>query len=330
MHSSISSSEPRQVLRFAFRCLLMAAILAVVLTPLAKLYEAKIKTDTAEKAIWILAIKNKQYDYAFIGASRVFNGISPVEIDSLLGSNGINLGTSGAGFPENLLLLRQFWKNGNTIKNLIVEVNSITIGDPVKRISHSFSDEKFLFLYGDPTVDSIIRANTNPVKHYFREYIPFFKYAEYNNIYPINKVLFGFDKGYYDYDKEKGSVIFKRVPSDSALFNRKSKPQERAVYQPSESTLRTIVDEARAHGVTVIFYSAPTFKKYLPYEIGHQACHEAIVGIAREKKVPYYDLEFLPPFEDSTLFKDKGHLNADGVTIFSKIISDTLSDFLKK
>lgn len=298
------------------------------LYPLAHFYDRQIQKDTAEKGIWVLSLKNKTFDYVLVGSSRVFNVVSPLVMDSVLGMKGVNLGVGGTGYAENFLLLDQFFKNGNKAKIILIQVDMWGLLAPEKAYSHPFNDQCYLFLIGKGTSDSVIAKNTNPLKHVLRKYLPFFSYAEYNNIYPMNSVYAGFPHKPADFEKEAGVYLRDNDGQRDKVFTDSLKVQHREYCAASAESLQQLIALARKHNCTVVFFTSPTYSVYLPYEPDNKVMHDSLDAIANRNSIPYFDFEKSSICDERKDFRDFTHLNRKGSGIFSALLADSLLDWM--
>jgi hypothetical protein len=315
--------------KFLIRVLVIIAVLWIPLTLLDKYYTSRVPKKISEKGIWILSKKNEKYDYAVTGSSRAFYNVRIKTIDSTLGLKGINLGIGGAGFAENYLTLKKFLENGNQLKLLCVQVDIFSLMDEKKAFSHPFSDHNYPFLIGDPSVDSVIRANSDPWKYYFRRYLPFFRYAEHNNLYPIDRVVNGFSLNGNPLDKEKGFCPLAKSDKNNNFLDAKAKPSERKVDDRSLHNLDELIKLAQRKNIPVVLFTAPIQAGFTDaFKANNEAATDTIRKIAARKRSDYFDFSKHPICNNVDLFKDATHLNYDGSTLYSLLLSDSLRKVL--
>jgi hypothetical protein len=301
-----------------------------------RIYSSAVVNKLDEKPIWILSKKNRQYDYAVIGSSRALNNFSVKDADSLMGTQGINLGISASAFPQNLLCLDWFYKNGNSINMLFVQVDYKGFEPPAKAYTYPIYDFCYFPLLGKSDfADSVFKENTPPaIKYYFRKTIPFFKYAEFNNKYPLFHVLTNFrymvDRK-KNFDNENGTVLLNGNQNSEEADLKSSKEhllKKKEEFSPAfesemENTLVEMVKLAGKHNTKVIFFTSPVLA---PFNDNPEPLYRRVDSLALKNNVPYYKM-----MQDSvsgfrTLFFDGGHLNKEGARAFTlrlckKIIS---------
>ena len=318
------------VKKFFFRLLLLAAIMLPLMYLAAGFYDKLLQKNKKDKGTWLVTQHNTHYNLGFIGSSRVYNFISIKKIDSALAPlKGINMGIGGAAYCENLLVLTIFLNNNNTLDYLVIQTDMWGLITPEKAYSHPFNDQNYLYLIGDRSVDSVFSANTNPLKHIFRKYIPFFKYAEYNNKFPLNEIysmLPGTSEGY---DTTMGSKLVSEKKEEERFKGKDGVPY-RSVDPKSFGNLKALVRTAKTHGIRVIFFTSPTKTSYLAHEPSNEILKDSISVYAKANGIPYFDFEKHPICKEENLFINATHLEAGGAKYFSVIFSDSLKKVILK
>ena len=223
-------------------------------------------------------------------------------------------------------MLKKFYDAGNKTDFLLIQVDLSGMIDPYEAYSHPFNDQNYLFLVGDPSVDSIICTNTNALKHPFRKYVPFFKYAEYNNIFPINMVTEGFPQT-ANFQKHGGSAL----PGPSKK-NVKMKPFSPKVYLRQLDpvaifNLRTLVETAQSHETQVVFFTSPTYSEYLLTEPQNDLANDSIRSIKKNYGLLYFNFEKNYLSYSKDYFIDVKHLNKEGTHLFSRMLADSLEKY---
>jgi hypothetical protein len=299
--------------KFLTKSLILFLLVFGPLYPLAKYYDSRMPFNTSEKAIWITNQKETDYDYAVIGSSRAFNVISITKMDSVLSMKGINLGVSGAAFAENLLLLDQFYRNGNSLDVLMIQVDMWGIINPDTAYTHEFNDQNYLHLTGEPLVDSIMYQKINPVKYFMRKTIPFFKYAEYNNVYTPAKILSGFEHSpeAFESKKKNKSAIVEPKKAGYYLYDEKS-----------AEWLEAIIRLARKNGTQVLLFTSPTERNYCNSLADNSALQDSINSLAGKLSVPFHNFEKDTICLQKNYFRDGVHLNKTGGDVFSVLLAD--------
>jgi len=317
-----------QYKRFVISLITFLVILCPLFVLIAKKYDSSSTILIKEKSGWILNKTGGMYDIAFLGSSRVHNIVATKTVDTLLGVNSINLGVGGAAYPENYLLLEQFLRR-NKIKTLCLQVDMWGLIYGEQAYSHSFSEEKYLHLLGDRVVDSVYSKNTNPLKFYFRKYVPFFKYSEYNSIYSVEKMLFGIiPDNRNTFDKYKGAELLEGR-KEGIVFGRTDVTKLKKMEYSSNSTmsLRNIIGLAKSKSINVVLFTTPIFTSFKQYLLFDKTARDTIHKIAMEYKLPYFNFDDEKISSDSLLFRDPTHLNYNGGILFTINFCDTLKKY---
>ncbi len=284
--------------------------------------------NICEKSDWILSHHDESFDFAFIGNSRVLHMIDINVIEEKTKKKGINIGLRGANFSENYLVLDQFLKSGNTIKNLVVEVNMHNL-NAAKQLEYSFHDFNYMHLLSDPITQQIFYDNRPSYKMFLWKYIPFVRYMEFSNRFSLYKILKGgFEcKTSDEYDNSKGSKIF----NEKVFKAEKQKYVYWSINETDEKYLDKIIMFALSKKMNLIFYTGPIYYKYLPYQLNYTNMIESIKIKVNNQNIPFFD--FSKPdnllCRDTNDFSDNFHMNISGVAKLSPQVADSLAPLLK-
>ncbi len=278
--------------------------------------------NLCEKSDWVLNHQNEKYDFAFIGNSRVINGIDINEVERVTGKKGINLGLTGANYAENYLLLTEFFKQGNSVKNLIVQVDMHSLKS--SRLPYPFHNTNYMHLLNDPGVYSIFKDNTEAYRLWMWKYIPFVRYMEFSSHFVLYKILKGgFECTASDiFDPGKGSELhpdkpFTPTDKNYAYWN---------VNENDQNYLNGIVKFSKEKNVNLIFYTAPIYSGYYKYQLNLEKVIDEQKQKAAKEAIPYYDFSEPknPLCNEVKYFNDNIHMNATGVKQFSSVIADSI------
>lgn len=248
------------------------------------------------KAQYIASLKNQEFDYVFIGSSRVENSVIPEIIEQKTNKKTINLGVQGATTKDLVFII-------NLLKNLNVDYNKVffqldyKIND-VNEFSKKFQTELFPFLGTNEMIDSYVFDNCkdkNAIK-----YMPFYKYnVAFHNLGLRNVILtvFNFKR---KIDENNGYVpLF-----GSGKMNTELLPKFTAKNQYLSELIKT---------KKASFFSCPLF-------------------LSISKNNYFDDLKTtIPTFNDFSssvvkeeFFKDSYHLNHNGAIVFTNILIEKL------
>ena len=282
--------------------------------------------NVCEKSDWVLNHTDEAYDFAFIGNSRVINGIDINEVEKITGKTGINLGLTGANYAENYLLLAQFLKSGNSVKNLVVQIDMHSLKSST--LPYPFHNTNYMHLLNDPSVYEIYKDNTAMYRLLMWKYIPFVRYMEFSSRFVLYKIL----KGGYEcktsevYDLSKGSDLHKNkefVPE--SLTNTSWE-----IDSTDQKYLDKLTTFAKEKKINVIFYTAPIYSNYFSYQLKVDEILGTEKEMARKQGIKYFDFSspINPLCSDANNFNDNIHMNVTGTKKFTASIADSIRSIL--
>ena len=255
---------------FALKSILLIAVISVLLTFLDRFYTKYTLShkNLCEKSDWILNHKDQKFDFAFIGNSRVINMVDINAFEKATNKSGINLGLIGANYSENYLVLDQFLKSGNSLKNLIIQIDMHNLNSS-KELGYPFHNYNYMYLLKDTTVFNVFKDNNPTYKTMIWKHIPFTRYMEFSNKYVFYKILKG---GYEcktsdDFDSSKGSIVL------NGPFDKKKHVSTYTYWtikENDEKYLFKLIQLAIQNNIHVVFYSAPIYCNYLRYQLRYK------------------------------------------------------------
>ncbi len=284
--------------------------------------------NLCEKSDWILNHHDENFDFAFIGNSRVLHMIDINVIEKKTRRKGINLGLRGANFSENYLVLDQFLKSSNKIKNLIVEVNMHNLNAD-KQLEYPFHDYNYIHLLKDSITREVFYDNEPNYKMFLWKYLPFVRYMEFSNHFSLYKILKGgFEcKTSDDFDASKGSKIF----NEKVFKTEKQNYVYWTFNENDKNYLNKIIDLAMNKNINLIFYTGPIYYKYLPFQLNYTKMIGEIKNNLLNKNISFFD--FSNPqnnlCRDTADFSDNFHMNISGVAKLSLVVADSIMQLLK-
>lgn len=304
---------------------------ASILAPLyflSKTVDARAKEMYIDKPSYVISVKGKQYDYVVGGSSRVHNNFNTPLFDSLLGSSGYNIGYGGSGMAQVYLTLYLFLENGNRMGCYIQQVDDIFLTDPNKAFSYPFQDYFFMPYLGQPEVDGCFRNSITPLKYYIWRYVPFMKYAEYNNYYSFEHV-FGRPKVDEEMLRQKGySRLAEKSKAGFPLADYKRQADRAEVDRINIFYLDKIRELCASHKIRFVLYSSPSYyRSYNSYPYSN--LHDTLVSYVHRYGVPYFNFLTDPQYRGDTMFYDETHLNAAGTDVFTAQLADSLKKLIK-
>lgn len=310
-------------------------LLVILLSFCEKIYATTVYNGINEKPAWVMSLKNNRYDVALLGSSRAISITDMRVIEKKTGLCSINIGSPGAAFIENYFTLKYFLQNGNHIKTLFLQADINSLMDMKVAYSYPFRDYLFFpHLSNDKELYAAVKKNTNYLRFLCRTYIPMFKYAEFNNIYSLNKLFFTDGKKFELYAKNKGSELLKNIPLHDSLLKKcdSLKYLQKSVSANAQSLFyfNRILDLAKEKNIDVVLYKAPIYDcSYKAMDINLLAEH-FLDSAAAQRKLLYVDFQGLPVSKDPSKFEDYQHLNSSGAEIYSLAFADTINKINNK
>lgn len=273
-------------------------------------------------------MQKNAFDYVAGGSSRVDGNFNTLLFDSLTRSKGFNIGADGSSLCEAYLTLYVLLKNGNKIKNYLLQVEDNYLMNPKKAFTYPFHDYYFLEYIGEKEAESCFRINVPAAKYYLWKYIPYIKFAEFNNYYGVAE-LFNPPKVNPDIIALKGynPHPFKARP-DFPSLKYPSITNEIPADPQNIFYLDKINDLCKSHGINFIIYSSPVYpKSYSAYK--PENLNKTLLDFVRERKVRYFNFMVDPQYTEDSLYYDETHLNSVGTDKFMKQLADSLRTVLK-
>lgn len=314
---------------FYFKPILFLTSIIIPLYFFSKLIDKKSGDLYIDKPSYVISVKNQQFDYIAGGSSRVHNNFNTLIFDSVSGKKGFNIGYDGSGLAQIYLTLYLFLKNGNTTKYYLQQIEDNLLINPKQSLTYPFQEYFFLPYLDDKEVDECFKRNEPLLKYYLWKYVPYIKYAEFNNYYSMRKV-FGSTmpdsktielKGYHPIEKNHQPNF---PAAEYSINTIKSNVDPDNMYY-----LKKIYQLCILNKIKFILYTSPLYpKSYHSYNFTN--LHDSLVYFAVKNKIEYYNFATHKDFNNDSLFYDETHLNAKGTNLFSVYLGDSLKHILNK
>jgi hypothetical protein len=136
------------------------------------------------KIQWLYNKQGEEYDYAIHGSSRAFTTLDIPMIDTATGKKGINISVDGSSIPDQLLMLKIFLHNKNSIKRLYLQIDPFS--SDTEEIFDFAIPKFFPYLKEDIVFDHFKQFG---YQWYAYRYVPFYRYAMYNTLWGPHEVL---------------------------------------------------------------------------------------------------------------------------------------------
>ncbi len=273
-------------------------------------------------------IYNKDYniDILLMGSSLTFTSLNPNIIDSVVGYNSFNLGSSSQNIIQtyyNLIEVLKYKK----IKLVVLDVNTIITNDVKIGFIYNnlsgmyFSENKinsFLNSINQNSISNIVNSSELSIFEEWSSIICLIlkeKFNWKNEVKTFNDIFLGdkniiHTKGFFnrdrticldDYNKAKNKIkINKKISFKNKLF------------------FENFITLCEKNNIDLILVQTPTLEKRTIKELGSYS-------------IPFYDFSFNDgsDYYDYRYFSDELHLSTPGSKKFSLIFSDSLQNFLR-
>lgn len=306
--------------------LLFGLFIYFFLFALESVFDHWIPKNTNRKPYWIFSKTEQVYDYAVLGSSRTFTGIIPDTLIKYTNSQtAINLSLNGTTYPELYYVLKKFLEQ-NKVKHLILISDIYTVDNNF--LDNPIHPYFYMPFIGNKDINTILKT-FYPVKFYFWRWVPFVKYAEYNDYIGWRTFLGSFFvKGKSPFEKSKGYQLNPGTISEERIRDiRKHYPQS-YVYPDSIyiDYFNKIIDLCKMNNTTVTLVNTPEYYRIYEYQKNRDDLHRLYDQIALEKEVEMLWWEDSIFCKDKSNFKDITHLNSEGAAKYTKALADLINE----
>jgi hypothetical protein len=310
--------ETRKKIFFSFAFI---SVLYFILLGIETIY-ASFSFNICEKPIWVQKFEKRNFDFIISGSSRAENNVDINTIEQLTNYKGLNIAYEGSAFSENYLALYTFFKNGNKAKYILLNADEWGVIDQKKAYNYPFHGYYYFNGMGNDTIDQLLKENYGSLKYFLWKYIPFVKYAEYNNIYNPCRMIY---EKPLNFEKNKGADLLSSNSSkDWKLEEHTLMPDKYSVMN-----LNRIIELCKTYKMQLIFFNAPNFIELFSNKkiITGDTCLKLVKSIAQRNNIEYWDFSFQKEISgDRSLFYNSNHLNSDGAKMFSKCIAGRIKE----
>ncbi len=266
------------------------------------------------------ALANADRDLLVFGSSRARRHIDPAVLAEELGVTAYNAGCLGQGITYARMLEALILTRDTSARLFVLEI------DPVELYRDQSSRASlFAVFFGESdVVDEILEttswsARLKLASHAYRYNslaIPILR----NRLAPQPEPLLGFAPVRGELSPLALRVAAKTRPSPV----RKGAPLEPLAR--TEDLLAGFLSDARGHGIATLMVVGPRFRAGTPIASWELAGYERIAALAAAHGASFAPLDGRRDAEltHPSLFRDLGHLNAEGAEIFSHRVADEI------
>ncbi len=232
-------------------------------------------------------------DIIFLGSSRVLDVIDPRVIDSLNGTNSINLGLNSFNIAEMRMFLRVCMETGKIPRTLVINLDpsSFNVRDPV------FSFTEILSFAEKDTV--VYNAMAEVQKEYVWKWkYPFYRLQRLtaiNDGLKVNTILRrkeGFGRDITAPDEATKVMLYNKgfAGNDDPYAETYVAPFNEKFDAKGVDLLRDIIHSSRQRGIRLVLVTAPMYKDYRSIFLNAGYNLSKVSEVAREEGVPYFNM----------------------------------------
>jgi hypothetical protein len=298
--------------RFLKKSIVFALISLIALAAIGQILDWAMKKDTEEKVSWMASKKDQEYGFAFLGSSRVLNMVDIKYLQDEWLMPGINLGSAGSGLADNYLTLYRFYKNGNRVNNLFLQLDEQSL-NPSQGFGYPFHEYLYFDLLNDEAGKAVYLQESGKIKTAIWKNLPFTHYIEFNN--PYKEAVLSLLRDKVDYDATGGSQLLPKKSQEN--WAAKGITKQWQVEEKSKEYLDMIVELAQKNGSNIILYTAP-----YPAEVNDNPSipdiEDFIIKTAAKKRLIFLNFRQTEISNQRNFFRNLEHLDEEGTKIFMR------------
>ena len=322
-----------KIFRRIVSILLLLCLFILLDTGVGELLRPVTYTTSFNHDLSVIEKAGQPVDMVFVGGSRIFYSFVPRVFEESLGLDCVlNAGSASqplcATYFELKDLIERFhprhvvigvaWNqllNTVTLQSRLIVYDRLSLRNRLLMAAECFEVSELPYLLATYRFKDNLDPETIRIQQEAKR-----KLAENNDEPYAAEGEYYADKGFvYDSQSYKTGTI---PIQDYRTFSRKRIQEDRLKY------LDACIDLCRKNGIEVTLISGPTTMMRI-YTIDHyQSAVDYFMEYAEEKKVPYYNMNYLVGREDflpDELMRDYNHTNGEG----GRVVSEKLAEILK-
>jgi len=199
--------------------------------------------------------ESQNFDYAIFGSSRGLTTLDSQQIDSALGTNGVNLSCDDTDLKTHLLMLRHTYASGHQIRTAVLTLDATNFKQSPKHASNNdyrfapYADRVYVYdhfqAYERGWVQPLAKSRYVPITAYSYYNFELFYPALLTALNPQKRNRFD-ERGNYSYPTSKQINPLAAWKKTSAIGL-------------SNPLLKDFLKTAEQHGTDVIVYIAPYY-----------------------------------------------------------------------
>ncbi|MBD5520921.1 MAG: hypothetical protein HDR03_06795 [Lachnospiraceae bacterium] len=293
---------------------------------------------------------NGKIDNVIIGSSHVFCDINPTQLDEINGQYNFNLSASALRMNGAYYLMKEADRN-NSLSHVYLELYYPMI---TKDVFNSNVDPINIDYHWNWNNTDNMRFSLNKIEYmldiagpdkYVNICFPFSRYLakldmwdsvrqrikkKQDSDYIAYKHYENHEDGsYIEYVKQGYSYNTKKFGNKVRLKEQTCILEENPMGEVSEKYLRKIIEYCQKKDIPIILFVSPIDELQLMSVVNYDNFLVQINNIADEYDVEFYDFnlakeEYLS-IQKGEYFRDEGHLNDSGATIFTAFFGEVMS-----
>jgi hypothetical protein len=296
-------------------------VIALALLQLASMaYDRIVLKDQYYKAYWILSKKNQKLDFVAVGSSRAASNVNIKALQNETGLKGQNIGVGGSSPVDEYLFLYNWLKNGNKADVMLLALDD----DGLDTSSYGyFFHPYYFFPYLNRGETYAVTREAVGYRAMLYRYIPFFKYAEFNNQVGMPNIARIMEP---PVNREFDEFGYK--PNDGKFVLNVAKVEKKTVLRNSPIAVKYFLETiklAKEHSMKVILFYPPDTYHVQNSRANREEIMAEYARMAKEQNVELHVYDHLLQFQDTDkYFKDTRHLNVQGSELFAKELAKLL------
>ena len=244
------------------------------------------------KVQYVFKNKNTQFDYIFLGSSRVEFHINTDLIDSITQKKSLNLGISGQSLPENFLMLKLLKDNKIKAKRIFLQVDESNLRSTTEKRNLLGASYFMPYIYLNSSIKNHMKIYDANYK--YDAYFPFYRYIKYKPKIGYRELLLTLG------GKKRADNFFIGLKT---TFDKKNETYQ-FVKKYNNSLLTKIKEYAKENNIQITLYTSPYYNRKNNQEFDLFCKENNIINYTGSIKSIKY-------------FKDLGHLNNKGARQFT-------------
>ncbi|WP_245536764.1 hypothetical protein [Solitalea canadensis] len=260
----------------------------------------------AYKKISDYFFSNKKYDLIILGNSRAVHQYIPTVFEKKLHTSALNAGMEGTGLYYYNVLIR-YYLQSHQPKLFIIDINNRELEASI--VGDKYTAVKFLVPYFNVVPETKEILNLSLIE----------RICFTSNLYRYNTKFYNIYRNsaqcFEDSDFKGYSPFYGNAKRDIRIYEDSAKP----IDSERISLLSSIIEECKKKNVKLLFVFSPK-----QFDDRRTPSRTILNSIFKKYDLDVLDFTTDSQFKNNSLFYDAAHLNHDGATIYSKLLSNKI------